>query len=392
VSIDGGPVTRVTVEQSTAELPVTLAPGTYTVTMTYSGDGAFLPSEATKPLYVARPIPTFTSDVVDPSSQVYAVAAADVTCDGRTDLVAASYTSDGSTAQLDVHPGLADGTFAPVLTTTLPGGVGASSLASGDLDRDGCADIAAPLGTELWTFRGSPAGLGSGTRVRAAGAVTTVALRDLTGDGLLDAVVGGAGVSVLPGNGRGGFGRAQTIIASQEGFHVADLDGDGRLDVVTALQGELHGWGQSADGRFLLRWSTPLGPSPSGIAVEDVTGDGRAEIVLADLVAPEGITVLSGADGQPRATVPVVNWPPLAVAAGDIDGDGVRDIVSVDFYNGLIGVSLTWAGTPTAQQYAGGDPRLFGLRGLLVADVTQDGRADVVAVDAGPGLVVFRQT
>lgn len=89
--------------------------------------------------------------------------------------------------------------------------------------------------------------------------------------------------------------------------------------------------------------------------------------------------------------VEAADWPPLAVTTGDVDGDGIRDIVSVDFFNGLIGVSLTWAGTPTTQQYAGTDPRLFGLRGLLVADVTQDGRADVVAVDASAGLVVFRQ-
>jgi hypothetical protein len=38
----------------------------------------------------------------------------------------------------------------------------------------------------------------------------------------------------------------------------------------------------------------------------------------------------------------------------------------------------------------GTDPPLDGVRDLLVADVTQDGRADVVAV-GGPGLVVFRQ-
>jgi len=210
VSINGGPTAQVAVVQSTAELPVDLTPGTYTVTMDYSGDGAFLPSSGQGTLYVARPLPTFTSDVIDRSSQVYAVKAADITCDSRTDLVAASYTADGLTPRLDVHPGRPDGTFAPVLTTALPGGQGASSLATGDLDRDGCADVAAVLGTELWIFRGSAAGLGSGTRVRGAGAVNTVALRDLTGDGLLDAVVGngiGGGVSVLAGTGRGGFGR-----------------------------------------------------------------------------------------------------------------------------------------------------------------------------------------
>jgi hypothetical protein len=79
------------------------------------------------------------------------------------------------------------------------------------------------------------------------------------------------------------------------------------------------------------------------------------------------------------------------VTTGDIDGDTVRDIVSVDFYNGFVGVALTWAGFPTAQQNVGNDPRLFGLRDVLVADVTQDGHADVAAVDVGAGLVVFRQ-
>jgi hypothetical protein len=42
----------------------------------------------------------------------------------------------------------------------------------------------------------------------------------------------------------------------------------------------------------------------------------------------------------------VVTWPPRAVTTGDIDGDTVSDMVSADFYNGLIGVSLTWAGLP----------------------------------------------
>jgi hypothetical protein len=101
--------------------------------------------------------------------------------------------------------------------------------------------------------------------------------------------------------------------------------------------------------------------------------------------------VLSGVDGLPRATVPAITSPPRAVATGDVDGDTVRDIVSVDFFNGFIGVSLTWEGASTAQQYMGNDSRLFGLRELVVADVTGDGRADVVAVDVDPGLVVFRQ-
>jgi Bacterial Ig-like domain (group 3)/FG-GAP-like repeat len=389
VSIDGGPVAQVAVEQSRAQLPLTLSPGTYSVAVTYSGDGAFLPSSTERTFYVAKPLPAFTSEVVDPSSQIYDVEAADVTCDGSTDLVAASWTSDASIPQLDIHPGRPDGTFAPVLTTVLPDGMGATSLTTGDIDGDGCADLAAVVGTELWTFAGSSAGFGNGTRVRAAGAVFTAALRDLTGDGQLDAVVGSSGgaVLLLPGTVRGGFGRARTIIATQERFDVAELDGDGRLDVVTVDQGQLHGWGQSPEGQFLLRWSSPVPAGTASMAVDDVTGDGRTEIV----VGGDGITVISGSDGQPRATVPFIFQSVGAVATGDVDGDGVRDIVSSDGWFGVFGVSLTWAGAPTAHQLLPTLPWVSHPQAFLVADVSQDGRADLVVVGVSVGLTVDRQ-
>jgi hypothetical protein len=384
VSINGGPVTRVPVEQSQASLPVTLAPGTHSVAAAYSGDGAFLPSSASQQIFAAPPVPAFATEVINPSTEVHAVASADVTCDGLTDLVA------GHASRIDVHRGRPDGTFAPALGTALPAGTVAHRLATGDLDRNGCADVATVLGTELWTFQGSAAGLGHGTRVRGADAVNVVALHDLTGDGVLDAVVGGGGVSVLPGNGRGGFGRASRIVAAEQGFDVGDLDGDGRLDVVTVEAGQLHAWGQSATGSFDRRWTSPF-DAGADVLVDDVTGDGRAEIVV---TANGGLDVRSGLDGRTQATVPGIYWPPSIAAAGDVDGDGVRDLVSVDGPSGGFGVSLTWAGGPTAQQYVRTDPMLFGGvrdHGLLVADVTQDGRADVVAVTASWGLLVVRQ-
>jgi hypothetical protein len=159
----------------------------------------------------------------------------------------------------------------------------------------------------------------------------------------------------LPGNGRGGFGRPTTIVAEQQGFDVGELDGDGRLDVVTAYQGQLHAWGQTAAGQFVERWS---GPSEgiSAPIVDDVTGDGLAEVVTGGDLS--GITVLSGVYGGQIGGVPGVIWPPILLATGDVDGDGVHDIVSLDGYSGGVGFSHTWAGQSTAQQYVWANPGL----------------------------------
>lgn len=391
VSIDGGPVSQVAVQSSIASLPVSLEPGQYGVTASYSGDGAFLPSDGYWVVPVAPPVPGFTGEVVDPSTDGYAVAAADVTCDGRTDLLTGYSAALGGTPgpRIEVRPGHPDGSFAAPLTTATT--AVPFSLATGDLDGDGCADVAAVLGAELWTFQGSAIGLGQATRVRNTGTVNRVVLADLTGDGPLDAVVGGSGLSVFPGTGRGGFGRPTMIVASQQGFGVGELDGDGRLDVVTVDQDQLHAWGQTAAGQFVERWT---GRSEgTGPVVADVTGDGLAEVVTGGYLSGT-ITVLSGVYGGQIGGVPGVRWPPVMLATGDVDGDGVHDIVSLDGYSGGVGISLTWAGQSTPQQYVWTNPWLNAVRSgcLLVTDVTQDGRADVVAVDAGAGLVVLRQT
>lgn len=381
VSIDGGPVATATVDQKTATLAATLVPGTHSMSADYSGDGAFLPSHAYFTFFAAVVAPTFAVEAID-SSDVSAAAVADVTCDGIADLVSASRALDGSGASLDVRPGRQDGTLGPVRSTALPWPAG--SLAAGDLNRDGCADVAV-LGTDLLTFTGAPAGLAQGSRIRASGLMSNVSLHDMTHDGLLDAVVNHTdGVVMLPGNGRGGFGRSQTIVPELAGYAVGDLDGDNLLDVVTSTGSGISAWMQSGSGQFVQRWHTDA--AAMALAVDDLTGDGRAEVV----VAGSGITVLSGQNGGQQATVPGVYSPPTVLTTGDVDGDGVRDIVSMDG-NWSIGVSLTYAGAPTALQYRRIDPYGIVPRGLLLADVSRDGRTDVVMLDYAQGLLLARQ-
>jgi fibronectin type 3 domain-containing protein len=382
VSIDGGPVATAPVDQKAATLAVTLAPGTHSMSADYSGDGAFLPAHADFTFYVAVPAPTFVVDAVDPSA-VPAAAAADVTCDGDTDLISLSPTPDGSGSSLDVRAGRPDGTLGPVRSTVLPELAG--YLAAGDLNRDGCADVAV-LGTDLLIFTGSPSGPVAGSRVRAGGLMSGLSLHDITHDGLLDAVVNHPdGVVVLPGTGRGGFGRARTMVPEQARYAVGDLDGDGLLDIVTATGDGVHGWMQSGTGQFARRWTSNL--LALTLAVDDLTGDGRAEVVVGE----SGITVLSGQDGRPQSTVPGVISQPTVLATGDVDGDGLRDIVSMDgFWS--IAMSLSYAGAPTAMQYRRIDPHGIAPRDLLLADLSRDGRTDIVLLDYAEGLLIARQS
>jgi hypothetical protein len=64
----------------------------------------------------------------------------------------------------------------------------------------------------------------------------------------------------------------------------ADLDGDGKLDLVTANSGDstvsvLLGHG---DGTFAAKVDYPVGTNPHSVSLDDVDGDRRLDIVTAN--------------------------------------------------------------------------------------------------------------
>ncbi len=131
------------------------------------------------------------------------------------------------------------------------------------------------------------------------------------------------------------------FLGQDEIAFVGDLDGDGFDDLLTGL----NGWQQSelknfrvysgADGSVLREWiiGGPLGAvawscSPAG----DVDGDGVPDVVLgARSDAESSVRVMSGADGSE-----IWKWLPLSTGmigrevrgGGDADGDGVPDVIA----------------------------------------------------------------
>ncbi|MEZ5979898.1 MAG: VCBS repeat-containing protein [Planctomycetota bacterium] len=256
----------------------------------------------------------------------------DVDLDGAVDVVAI----DRATDQLVVLLGNGDGTLAPP-SPVLPATT-ARPPAVGDVDGDGLVDV-----VTVDSLQGSfvvHVGQGDGTFVAGpanplAGADGTPHLVDLDGDGDLDLVLvdssGTSFVHVLAGLGGGVFAAPTSVTLSKAPAHVrfGDVDGDGLLDLfVAATTGGFQG--------SSIHLGTPgpsfgAGATSSGLVgseLADVDGDGRLDLVTL-LGTSLGIEVRPG-DGTGSFGAPLrfaAGAFPSAVAAGDVDGDGVLDVV-----------------------------------------------------------------
>jgi hypothetical protein len=334
------------------------------------------------------------------------MSAVDLTGSGRLDLVTGNGMSyDVSVLLSDGAGGYAEPFSLPLDNFTN----GYVAVATGDVTGDGHADIVATgfNANEVVVFPGDGAGgFGDAQHYTIGNAQTprAVALADVNGDGHPDIVTanGDSGnISVLLGNGQGGFAAATNFAAGSfpNALAIGDLNGDGHADVVTA-NGEGYDvsvlLGDGA-GHFAAPANLSIGPDaePRAIAIGDVTGDGHADIVTANAALdgssfpppelPGTVSVLAGdgaggfaaavqlsaGSGEGRAD---------GIALGDVTGDGRTDIV-VSRPNAnsaaLIAADGTGGFAPAVIL-----PTSVGPSPVLIADVTGDGHADVVTGNA----------
>jgi hypothetical protein len=84
-------------------------------------------------------------------------------------------------------------------------------------------------------------------------------------------------------------------------------------------------------GQFLPRVDIPCGDSPSDIAVADLNGDGRIDIAVSDSTAQNVAVYLNQGNGVfASAVFYSVGSAPTGLAAGDMDGDGDVDLVTAN--------------------------------------------------------------
>jgi hypothetical protein len=226
-----------------------------------------------------------------------------------------------------------------------------------------------------------------------------IAEADFTGDGHVDVALCGASGAflLLEGDGRGALGLAPQpgsdalCGAHPDAMAAADLDGDGRIDIVVANHESAYVTvlGNQGGGRFSSR-QLPVRstPHPHTVAAADVNGDGRMDVIT-DSWGDRRILWLAGSkDGgwaSPGLPIDVPRAPYVNIIAGDFNGDGRADLV---FPNAapserFNSVSLIFGDGHGAFQPAPGFPMTAGPAPFKVVagDVNGDGRADLLVTN-----------
>ncbi len=174
---------------------------------------------------------------------------------------------------------------------------------------------------------------------------------------------------------------------------VADVNGDGKPDVITAnldngTVGVLLGNG---DGTFQPAVIYGAGATPASIAVADFNGDGIPDLVVANRDSNTVSVLLGNGDGtfQPAVSSPAGPYP-IWVAVGDFNGDGKQDLVVTIQYDGECPVGevsvLLGNGDGTFQAPVGYGSGGVCTSTVAVADVNRDGKLDLVVSNLCPSL------
>jgi hypothetical protein len=322
------------------------------------------------------------------------VKLADVNGDGTLDIVTANQGSQNVSLLL----GTGDGSFARKEDLSTIINSQPTSVTLGDVNRDGKLDIV--TGSSSGSNAGLRLGNGDGT-FRALSTVTTgnaqpsVTLGDVNGDGKLDGVFtkNGDQVHVALGNGDGTF---QAISSSYMGTNprsvtLGDVNGDGKLDLVTVNNGSANASVRLGDGNGTFEASVTFATGTydstvfGAATLGDVNGDGRLDLITANSGA-NTVSVLLGTGGSaiwanfsPQQTL-TTGASPRSVAMGDVNNDGKLDLITANYDGSTVGV-LLGSGNSTFQTqvtYASGTNPLA----VTLADVNSDGKLDIIAANS----------
>lgn len=267
----------------------------------------------------------------------HAVAVGDFNEDGQDDVFLLNSRGPVFVALGDFSAGMS---FSQVGTVT-DNNNRARALTVGDFNNDGHQDVVV-IG---WSIVSAFLGNGDGT----FGAEITspalyvdnrsIASGDFDGDGFLDIAVsnqpGNTFIQVSYGNGDGTFAGSVVVGGGElvrDNIHVADTDGDGDLDIITA------GWGS----QFRIYENNGSGDFATGLVVGEGTGAHNLLVV------------------------------------GDVDGDGDADVVTGRGYDISVHLNDGAGNFAAPQVHAGG----FHPRHGVIADVNEDGIPDIATVNA----------
>lgn len=269
--------------------------------------------------------------------QMQHLALADVTADGVDDIIASVIQmnpGNNDWTAVRVLRGIGNATYFASLETTIPSSViGLGRISVGDLSGSGAPDLV--FGRQWYTGSESAVvlltGAGNGTFSTSAtfNAFGTAAplgstVADLDGDGTVEAVVsmGGMPTTILR-RGAMGLTVAGTLPFQAQGLTTADVNGDGRRDVL-GVNGSLVIAINAGNLTFLA--PLVIAGADTDLAVRDWNGDGALDVVAS---RGSSLVFFVGDGSGAFAAGPQFGQSAGRIAIGDYNGDGKTDIATL---------------------------------------------------------------
>ncbi|HEX77878.1 MAG TPA: VCBS repeat-containing protein [Dehalococcoidia bacterium] len=279
-------------------------------------------------------------------------------------------------------------------------GSGAIAVAIGDVDNDGDLDVV--FGSEdnnrVYLNNGQGA-LSFANQFESLSNIEhskCLKLGDIDKDGDLDLVEGAqcheaytpvVRVGVYANDGSGSYtfqgevgltdNVAPTFFDGSQFIEVADVDGDGDLDLIVSTLDNLELWLNNGSGSFDTLKQTFVGASTKDIAFGDIDKDGDLDLILGNSEnSPNKVFTNDGSGSFTDTGQALGSSYTYSVAVGDIDNDGDSDLLAANiaalnrvYANDGNGVFTPWYSFGTENGYS---------HPVVLGDIDNDGDLDMI--------------
>ena len=312
---------------------------------------------------------------------------------------------------------------------------GPQGVAIGDLDGDGDKDIVVSYfsGDSIFVYRNAKSStvanrdtFAPGVSFRSGINPFAVIIEDIDGDGKKDIIVsnsGGSSITVFRNESLPGIFNTNSLSTAvgfttgpnPVGMATADIDGDGKKDIVVANLSNMSGSsnmpeyyisifkntstiGVIAANSFAPRVDYPSGYYPRSLAVDDIDGDGKPDIVAINYDAPQFentisvfrnnslMGVINNSSLEAKVDFFISGPGTIDAAIGDLDGDGKKEIAAITAYDNNVYVFRNQSSVGTINSASFSSPSVFSTGGfplyIAMADMNNDGKKDMIITNA----------